>query len=105
MNSDKEAEIYKSGYEELQNTVENQLADHHELNQRAIDLAKIDILAVSIVVSGTSLSQQIRGIPLIIAGLGALLLSLWHCLQVYRPREFTNGIGPGCRRANWGFSG
>lgn len=95
MDSDDKAEIYRSGYEELQNTVENQLTEHHQLNQRAIDLAKIDILAISIIVSGTSISDKINGIPIVLAGMGALLVSLGCCLQVYRPRRFTNGIGPG----------
>ncbi len=95
MNDDEKSEIYRTGYEELQNTVENQLSDQYQLNQRAIDLAKIDILAVSIVVSATSLSQQVTGVPLVLAGTGALLLSLGCCLQVYRPRDFTNGIGSG----------
>ncbi|WP_162224290.1 hypothetical protein [Halorussus salinus] len=95
MDNNEKAEIYRSGYEELQNTVENQLTEHHELNQRAIDLAKIDILAISIVVSGTSISDKINGIPIILAGTVALLLSFGYCLQVYRPRWFTNGIGTG----------
>lgn len=95
MDNDEKAEIYRSGYEELQNTVENQLTEHHELNQRAIDLAKINILAISIIVSGTSISDTINGISIVLAGMGALLLSLGYCLQVYRPRRFTNGIGPG----------
>lgn len=95
MDNDEKAEIYRSGYEELQNTVENQLTEHHELNQRAIDLAKIDILAISIIVSGTSISDKINGMSIVLAGMGALLVSLGCCLQVYRPRRFTNGIGPG----------
>jgi hypothetical protein len=91
--STREEKIYGSTYEELRNTLQERLRAHRELNRRAIDLAKIDLLSVSVLVSGITFSGELRDVLLYFtAGVLALLYSLWHCVHVYRLRHFARGL-------------
>lgn len=87
-----EEEIYRSVAEELQRTMENQQRAYARINQLAVDLAKIDLLTVSAVLAGVSLSALSLSLPLV-AGLGAFVYALWGCARVFEPRSFTGGIG------------
>lgn len=86
--------IFESTCRELSKTIGNQLTAYHEINQRAVDLAKIDLLAVSVVVTGLSLSKLEVSLPLL-GGLSSLLYALWSCVRVYEPRSFARGLGAG----------
>lgn len=87
-------QIYESTCTQLSRTLQNLLDSHHELNQRAIDLAKINLLSISVVVSGVAFVSGLReALVPISAGVLALLYSLWCCVDVYRPRRFARGIG------------
>lgn len=86
-----EERIFESACQELRKTVENQLDVYHELNRRAVDLAKIDLLVVSVVVTGLSLSSIEVSIPLL-GGLLSLLYALWSCARIYEPRSFARGL-------------
>lgn len=87
-----EEEIYKSSYEELQRTMENQLEAYNRVNQLAVDLAKIDLLVVSAILAGISISGLALSIPLL-AGLLSFLYALWCCARIYEPRSFARGVG------------
>lgn len=87
-----EEEIYRSVAEELQRTLENQQRAYARINQLAVDLAKIDLLTVSAVLAGVSLSALSLSLPLV-AGLGTFVYALWCCARVFEPRSFTAGIG------------
>ncbi|PSQ48005.1 hypothetical protein BRD15_06175 [Halobacteriales archaeon SW_6_65_15] len=87
-----EAETYKSSYEELQRTIENQQRAYARINQLAVDLAKIDLLVVSVALAEMSLSALSLSLPLV-AGLVTFVYTLWCCTRVYEPRSFTRGIG------------
>jgi len=87
-------EIYRSSYEELQRTMENQLEAYARVNQLAVDLAKIDLLVVSAILAGISISGLALSIPLV-AGLLSFLYALWCCARIYEPRSFARGIGAG----------
>lgn len=89
--SDK-AEIFRSTYDELQNTLENQLEAHRRINQRAVDLAKINLLALSIIFAGVSISNLSISIPLV-AGFVSLTYALWSCVKVYEPTPLVRGLG------------
>lgn len=86
------ARILESTCQELSKTIENQLTAYHEINQRAVDLAKIDLLTVSVVVTGVSLSKLAVSLPLL-GGLLSFLYALWSCLRIYEPRTFARGLG------------
>lgn len=88
-------EIFEDAADKFQNTLDNLIESHHELNQRAIDLAKINILSASVISSvfvaiGLPEYYLIFGI-----GLAFMLLSTWYCIQVYRPRDVHMGVGSG----------
>jgi len=86
------ADLYREAAQELQNTLENILTSHEQVNQRAIDLAKIDLLSASVIVTGIS----INGIGfsfVLVGGFLAFLYAIWCCAQVYQPREFNRGFG------------
>jgi len=87
-----EEEIYRSVAEGLRRTMENQQRAYARINQLAVDLAKIDLLTVSAVLAGVSLSALSLSLPLL-AGLTALLYALWCCTRIYEPRSFAHGIG------------
>lgn len=87
-----EEAIYRSSYEELRQTMENQREAYERINQLAVDLAKIDLLTVSAVLAGVSLSGLSLSLPLI-AGLLTFVYALWCCIRVYEPRSFPRGIG------------
>ncbi|MBC9986406.1 hypothetical protein E4P24_08455 [Haloferax sp. AS1] len=78
--------------DELRNTLENILDSHHEISQRAIDLVKINILSLSVIVTGVSFAGLNVSLTLA-AGFVSFLYSIWSCIQVYHPREFNRGIG------------
>lgn len=86
------AEIYRSSYEELRKTMESQREAYERVNQLAVDLAKIDLLTVSAVLAGISLSGLSLSLPLV-AGLVAFTYAMWCCVHVYEPRSFPRGIG------------
>lgn len=88
----REEEIYKSSYEELQRTMENQLDAYARINRLAVDLAKIDLLVVSAILAGISISGLALSVPLL-AGLITFLYALWCCARIYEPRSFARGIG------------
>lgn len=94
MADEEKTEIYRTTYEELKQTHQNQLDAHHKLNQRSIDLAKIDILAASVIASAATIVPKSSGSLLLISGVVSLLVSLGYCIQVYRPRKFPNGLPP-----------
>jgi len=87
-----EEEIYQSVAEELRQTLENQQRAYARINQLAVDLAKIDLLTVSAVLAGVSLSALSLSLPLV-AGLGTFVYALWCCTRIYEPRSFAHGIG------------
>lgn len=91
--SDRE-EIFRSSNHGLRETLQNQLAAHRNINQRAIDLVKIDLLAASIAVSAISLSGVSDGVPYLVASVVSFLYSIWASVRVFRPRQFSRGIGP-----------
>ncbi|WP_135824367.1 hypothetical protein [Halorussus ruber] len=72
--------------------MENQREAYARINQLAVDLAKIDLLTVSAVLAGISLSKLSLSLPLV-AGLVTFGYALWCCVRVYEPRSFTHGIG------------
>jgi fatty acid desaturase len=87
-----EEEIYQSSSEVLQKTMKNQQRAYERVNQLADDLAKIDLLTVSVVLAGVSFSALSLSLPLV-AGLMTFVYALWCCTRVYEPRSFTHGIG------------
>lgn len=90
--SDRE-EVFRSSNQALRETVENQLAAHRSINQRALDLVKIDLLAASIAVSAISLTDVQVVVPYLAASVVAFLYSVWESVRVFRPRHFTRGLG------------
>lgn len=91
-NGIQDSELYDKSTEELQYTLNNILDSHHEISQRAIDLVKINILSLSVIVTGVSLAGLNLSLTLL-AGFVSFLYSIWSCVQVYHPREFKRGIG------------
>lgn len=87
-----EKEIYRSTSEELRRTMEKQQLAYTRIKQLAVDLAKIDLLMVSAVLAGVSLSALSLSLPLV-AGLGTFVYALWCCTRIYEPRSFAHGIG------------
>lgn len=86
------SELYEKSVEELKCTLNNILDSHMEINQRAIDLVKINILSLSVIVAGVSFSG-LNVTLTFISGFVSFLYSIWSSVQVYRPREFKRGIG------------
>lgn len=72
--------------------MENQRKAYARMNQIAVDLAKIDLLTVSAVLAGVSLSGLSLSLPLV-AGLVAFIYALWCCIRIYEPKSFPRGIG------------
>lgn len=72
--------------------MENQQRAYERINQLAVDLAKIDLLTVSAVLAGVSVSALSLSL-LLVAGLGTFVYALWCCIRVYELRSFTRGIG------------
>lgn len=87
-----EEEIYRSSYEELRKTMDNLRKAYARMNQLAVDLAKIDLLTVSAVLAGVSLSGLTLSLPLV-AGLVSFGYAMWCCVRIYEPRSFARGIG------------
>ncbi|GGL57546.1 hypothetical protein [Halocalculus aciditolerans] len=94
---DPDVGLYKHGVGELQDTLQNILASHTQLNQRAIDLVKIDLLSASVVLTGVSLSK-IHASLLLLAGFFSFGYSIWSCAKVYHPREFKRGLSENAAR-------
>ncbi|GAA0267327.1 hypothetical protein [Halobacterium noricense] len=67
MSVDEREEVLRSSSEGLRETLRNQLAAHRNVNQRAIDLVKIGLLAASIAVSDISLSGVVAVVPYLAA--------------------------------------
>jgi len=87
-----DADLYDDTVAELRNTLEHFLSSHDQLSQRAIDLAKIDLLSASVIVTGVSISG-INFTLVLIGGFLSFLYSIWACAQVYKPRRFERGFG------------
>lgn len=87
-----EEEIYRSSYEELRQTMESQREAYERINQLAVDLAKIDLLTVSAVLAGVSVSRLSISLPLV-TGLVTFVYAFWCCVRIYQPRSFPRGIG------------
>lgn len=90
--SDRE-EVYRSTNRGLRATIQNQLASHRNISQRAIDLVKIDLLGASIAISVVSLSNVPVVIPFLAASVVAFLYSIWTSVRVFRPRHVSRGLG------------
>lgn len=90
--SDRE-EVFRSTNTGLRETIQNQLAAHRDINQRAIDLVKIDLLGASIVVSVVSLLDVQGLVPYSVASVAAFLYSIWASVRVFRPRHVSRGLG------------
>ncbi|WP_336358425.1 hypothetical protein [Haloarcula sp. CGMCC 1.6347] len=88
----RESDLYAKSTEELQSTLDKILESHHEISQRAIDLVKINILSLSVIVTGVSFAGLNISLTLL-SGFISFLYSIWSCVQVYHPREFKRGIG------------
>lgn len=86
-----EEEIYRSSSEELRQTMENQREAYERINQLAVDLAKIDLLTVSAVLAGVSVSAISLSLPLV-AGVLTFVYALWCCTRIYQPRSFPRGL-------------
>lgn len=91
--SDRE-EIFRSSNDGLRETLQNQLAAHRDINQRAIDLVKIDLLAASIAASALSLSSVSVVVPYLSASVVCFVYSIWASVRVFRPRHFSRGLRP-----------
>lgn len=89
---DQQVEMYEDVADELRFTLQNVLDGHEHLNKRAIDLVKIDLLSVSVIVAGISISD-IQISLVLLAGFVAFLYSIWACARVYEPRNFKRGFG------------
>ena len=90
---DEREEILRSSNHALRETLQNQLAAHRNLNQRAVDLVKIDFLAASVAISGISLSGTEAVVPYLAASTLSFLYSIWASVRVFRPRHFSRGLG------------
>lgn len=94
MSIDEREEVLRSSNDGLRETLRNQLAAHRNINQRAIDLVKIDLLAASVTVSGISLSGTPTVVPYLAAATLGFLYSIGSAVRVFRPRHFSRGLGP-----------
>lgn len=94
MSVDEQEEIFRSSNRALQETLQNQLSAHRNLNERAIDMVKIDLLAASVIVSGVTVSGASAVIPYMAASTLSFLYSIWASVRVFRPRHFSRGLGP-----------
>lgn len=90
--TDVNSELYIEANSELNDTLDNILEAHDNLNQRAIDLVKIDILSLGVIATGVSISKIQLSFTLV-AGLIAFGYSIWSATKVYHPRKFYRGIG------------
>lgn len=86
-------EILRSTSEELQNTLENQLEAYRGLNQRAIDLVKINLIGPSVVFTGISVGRIPLNIP-VVSGFVSLSYGIWSCFRIYNPSPLYRGLGP-----------
>ena len=94
MSVDERETVLRSSNRGLEETLRNQLAAHRNVNQRAIDLVKIDLLAGSIAVSGISLSGTSAVVPYLTAATVGFFYAIWSAVRVFRPRHFSRGMGP-----------
>lgn len=83
---------YRQASNEVKSFLENVLESHEQLNHRAIDLVKIDILALSVIVTALTWFD-FRIDFLVVGGSVAFMYSAWAASYVYRPRNFKRGIG------------
>ena len=84
-------ELYQNLSSGLESTIDNQLDAHQKLNQRAVDLGKINLLSASVVVAGASVSN-IQPSLLAIATILTFCYALWSCFRVYHPTRLDRGI-------------
>lgn len=94
MTAEEREAVFESSSEGLRETLQNQLAAHRNVNQRAIDLVKTDLLAAIVAVSGISLSGTPAVVPYLAAATAGFLFSIWSSIRVFRPRHFSRGLGP-----------
>lgn len=85
--------IYRSTSEELKNTLENQIEAYRELNQRAADLVKINLIGLSVVFTGISIGRFPINIPTV-SGFLSLSYGVWSCFRIYTPTPIHRGLGP-----------
>lgn len=90
-NTDRER-IFESTYPELKFTIGNQLEAYRRVNQWSIDLAKIDLLGVSAILVGPSVTD-LRITLLLVATVLSLVYALWCFIRILSPRKFNRGIG------------
>jgi len=94
MTANSEKEVFQRTAEEFRATLQSLIESHHELNQRAVDLAKVNVLSVSLVASGIT----VVGVPdyflLFVFGFLSMIVSMGYCIHVYRPRDMNLGLGP-----------
>lgn len=94
MTIDEREEVFRSSNAGLRDTLSNQLAAHRSVNQRAVDLVKIDLLAASVTASGISLAGSPEAIPYLVASTLGFLYAIVSSVRVFRPRHFSRGLGP-----------
>ena len=82
MSSDK-VEIYRSAYNEY-STTHSQLHDiQQNLNTKAIEITKIDLLVGSIIATLVTIQPSNISLPYFFTGAATLLGSIWYSAEVY----------------------
>jgi hypothetical protein len=82
---------YRHMSEQLAKTHQNVLAAHEDITQKAIDLMKIDLLALSLVATGLS-AYAVRLSLLLVGVIVSFLYSMWACIFVFDPTRYPRGI-------------
>lgn len=84
-------ELYSSVAEEIEKTHQKQLAAHESLTEKAVDLVKLNLLSVSLVATGLSISEFSFS-WLLVGGLLSSIYAVWASAQVFEPTRYPRGI-------------
>jgi hypothetical protein len=80
-----EVELFQSAYQEYVNTNERQLDSQEFLNEKSIEVIKVNLLVGSLAASVVTFRPNNIAIPYFVAGSTTLLSSIWFCAKVYSP--------------------
>jgi hypothetical protein len=84
--------IYNSTKEEYKFTIENQLEAYRRIKKWNVDLARVDLIAVTGVLAGISLTNFEMNI-LFIGFIISLSYALWCCSKIHHHQPLGRGVG------------
>ncbi|WP_254532795.1 hypothetical protein [Natrinema gelatinilyticum] len=88
-------EVYQSSYKEIKDTVDKQLDIKKTIDNKIIEIIKVDLALIAAIISAVNLFVGVENIfnylAYIIGGLSFLIISIYYCIKGYSPSTYLIG--------------